>query len=106
MMPRIIFAGFCVFFSMTGVAEQLEIERQRELKALLFQDCGSCHGMKLTGGLGPSLQPEDISGKNDRYLVDIILNGKKLTPMPPWRQFLSLEEVKWIVGFLRQQKQR
>ncbi len=105
MMLRIFFAGFCIIFTITGEAEQLDTERQRELKALLFQDCGSCHGMKLTGGLGPSLQAEDINSKNDQYLIDIILNGKKQTPMPPWRQFLTLGEVKWIVGFLRQQKQ-
>ena len=30
-------------------------ERQRELAHLLQRDCGSCHGGRLTGGLGPAL---------------------------------------------------
>lgn len=30
-------------------------EREKELETLLYQDCGSCHGMTLKGGLGPAL---------------------------------------------------
>ena len=29
--------------------------RQRELVHMVRQDCGSCHGMHLTGGMGPPL---------------------------------------------------
>ena len=29
--------------------------RARALVTLLLHDCGACHGMKLTGGLGPPL---------------------------------------------------
>ena len=31
--------------------------RQKELVHMVRQGCGSCHGMRLTGGLGPPLQP-------------------------------------------------
>ncbi len=29
----------------------------RRLEHLLTQDCGACHGLHLTGGLGPPLTP-------------------------------------------------
>jgi len=38
--------------------EEISAERQTELLYLLKQDCGSCHGMTLQGGLGSSLLPE------------------------------------------------
>ena len=31
------------------------------LKRLVHQDCGSCHGMTLKGGLGPDIRPETLS---------------------------------------------
>ncbi|MBY0432057.1 MAG: cytochrome C oxidase Cbb3, partial [Rhodospirillales bacterium] len=32
--------------------------RQAALFNLLAQDCGSCHGLTMKGGLGPALLPE------------------------------------------------
>ena len=29
--------------------------RQSQLIRMVRQDCGSCHGIQLTGGLGPAL---------------------------------------------------
>ena len=34
--------------------------RQAELRYLLKQDCGSCHGMTMKGGLGPALLPQTL----------------------------------------------
>ena len=39
----------------TALAAGVSAERQGQLERLLLQDCGSCHGMRLTGGLGPAL---------------------------------------------------
>ncbi len=75
--------------------------RQAELVHLLRQDCGACHGMRLKGGLGSSLLPADIAGLDDDTLVKTILDGRPGTPMPPWRPFLSEEEARWLVGYLR-----
>ena len=30
-----------------------DVARQKELVRMVRQDCGSCHGLYLTGGLGP-----------------------------------------------------
>jgi cytochrome c55X len=73
------------------------VERQRELVHLVRQDCGSCHGMTLNGGLGPSLKPEALRDKPAESLVATIYGGRPGTPMPPWHRFLSEAEALWIV---------
>lgn len=76
--------------------------RQRELLYLLVQDCGSCHGSTLKGGLGPPLLPADLSGKPDDALVDAIVNGRPGTPMPPWGFEMSEGEAAWLVREMKQ----
>jgi cytochrome c55X len=71
--------------------------RQHEIIALLRQDCGSCHGLTLKGGLGPPLTPLALAGKSPDILRDVILNGRPGTPMAPWRIFLSPAETAWLV---------
>jgi cytochrome c55X len=72
--------------------------RARELLHLLRQDCGSCHGMRLTGGLGPPLTPEALRSKPAESLVATIVSGRPGTAMPPWRRFLSEAEAEWLVA--------
>jgi len=74
--------------------------RQLELLSLLKQDCGSCHGMTLKGGLGPALTPDAIANKPRELLVQTILAGRPGTPMPPWAPFLSRDEAGWLVNNL------
>jgi cytochrome c55X len=75
--------------------------RQDELVHLLKQDCGSCHGMRLTGGLGPPLTAEALREKPGASLVATILSGRPGTAMPPWRRFISEPEAQWLVGRLQ-----
>ena len=72
--------------------------RQRELLVLLKQDCGSCHGMRLTGGLGPALTPEALRTKPAESLAATIVHGRPGTAMPPWRRFMSEAEAQWLVA--------
>lgn len=76
-------------------------ERQQELVHLVRQDCGSCHGMTLQGGLGPALTPAALRDKAVDSLVATIHGGRPGTPMPPWRRFLSEAEARWIVEQLQ-----
>ncbi len=76
-------------------------ERRAELVDLVRQDCGSCHGMTLQGGLGPSLGPAALAGKDAGQMRYVILHGRRGTPMPPWRDFVSEAEARWIVDLLR-----
>jgi cytochrome c55X len=71
--------------------------RQAELIYRLRQDCGSCHGYTLKGGLGPSLLPTALKGKDDDTLVHVILNGMPGRPMPPWSFEVSRDEAVWLV---------
>ena len=85
-----------VFASSYEITDQ----RKTELISLLKQDCGSCHGMTLKGGLGPALTPDAIHGKSRDYLELTIMEGRNGTPMPPWNAILSSAEVAWLVDQL------
>ncbi|MCW8854342.1 MAG: cytochrome c [Gammaproteobacteria bacterium] len=85
----------------TPVIASLPEQRQQELTHLLKHDCGSCHGMTLKGGLGPSLLPESLKAKSDELLFVTILEGRHGTPMPPWKTQLSEDDVHWIIQLLR-----
>lgn len=74
--------------------------RQKELIHLVRQDCGSCHGMTLQGGLGPALLPATLAEKPVEGLVATIIGGRPGTPMPPWHRFLAEDEAQWIVAKL------
>jgi len=78
-------------------------DRQEELRNLLAQDCGSCHGLTLAGGLGPSLQSRALASKPPEFLAAAILYGRPGTAMPPWRPFLSDTEAAWLARLLKQQ---
>jgi len=87
--------------SISVVRAEPTAARQSELRYLLRQDCGSCHGMWLKGGLGPSLLPSALQGKSDAFLEDTVLNGRAGTAMPPWAPLLTVDEVRWLIGELR-----
>jgi cytochrome c55X len=76
-------------------------ERRAEILNLVRQDCGSCHGMTMKGGLGPALTPEALQARPADALAATILHGRPGTAMPPWQSFLSVDEADWIVDQLR-----
>lgn len=67
-----------------------------QLANLVLQDCGSCHGMTLKGGLGPPLRPENLQQLPAEAIAAIIREGVPGTPMPPWKALLTAEEIDWI----------
>ncbi|HZM36383.1 MAG TPA: cytochrome c [Burkholderiales bacterium] len=75
--------------------------RRAALVELVRQDCGSCHGLTLKGGLGPSLEATALVGKDAEALGFVILHGRRGTPMPPWRDHLTESEARWIVEQLQ-----
>jgi cytochrome c55X len=84
----------------SATAETLSTERQAELRNLLLQDCGSCHGMRLTGGLGPALTPQALHSKPRELLIATISDGRPGTPMPPWKPLLSQSDIVWLVDYM------
>lgn len=97
MYPTNYVAALLGLVSGFSLAADVPPERQRELVHLVRQDCGSCHGMTLQGGLGPALTPAALKDKPAESLVATIIGGRPGTPMPPWRQFVSEAEAGWIV---------
>ena len=79
------------------MASEPSAQRQQELRNMLKHDCGSCHGLTLKGGLGPSLLAQDLTNKPSDYLIDTIQNGRKGTAMPPWKPFITASETRWLV---------
>lgn len=88
-------------FATEPTAYSPEPKRRNELITLVRQDCGSCHGLKLNGGLGPALLPETLKDKDPEGLKATILQGRPGTAMPPWGHFLSEAEAEWIVTSLQ-----
>lgn len=71
-------------------------ERQGALVRMVRQDCGSCHGMRLTGGLGPALTPQALEGKPLLSMASTIYGGRPGTPMPGWSAMLTQDEAQWV----------
>lgn len=76
--------------------------RQAELKRFVRQECGFCHGLRLTGGLGSPLTREALMDKDFDGLVATTLQGRPGTAMPGWRPYLTQKEAEWIVRSLQQ----
>ncbi len=89
-----------VFLSLSVFADRLT-DRQQELRYLIKHDCGSCHGMTLKGGLGPSLQSLALKNKPDELLFITIKEGRPGTPMPPWKSLLTNDDINIIIKILR-----
>lgn len=88
---------------LTGAASpaaRADVDRAR-LADLVTQDCGSCHGLTLRGGLGRPLTVEALAHFPVETVRDIILDGLPGTPMPPWRPLLSVEEASAIADMLK-----
>ncbi len=89
---------FGVTFASSAGAAAAEPSPQRaaQLTYMVRQDCGSCHGMTLAGGLGPALLPAALKGKPAAYIKHVILNGNQDTAMPGWSPLMSEADAEWI----------
>lgn len=96
--PALLLGLGALMSSAVGWAsEAMPPERRMELVRLVRNDCGSCHGGRLKGGLGPALSPESLRDKAPEGLRETILHGRAGGAMPPWSDFLTTEEADWIV---------
>lgn len=109
----VLMRGCCLaFFLATALAaagpatgarpQPPDAQRQGELVRLVRNDCGSCHGLTLQGGLGPALLPATLADRPDIALRETILRGRAATAMPPWARFMDEVEAQWVVEQLKQ----
>lgn len=102
-MPKAIAIGIIAQFVLAAVASATELSAgdAARLTDFVRQDCGSCHGLTLKGGLGRPLLPKDLEHYEVEGLADIILHGIPKTAMPGWDRILNRREAEWIAGALK-----
>ena len=100
-MSRWMLASALSLLAVAGaVAAPLSTARQKQLHNLLVQDCGSCHGLTMRGGLGPALLPERLHDRSRTALIDTVMYGRPGTAMPPWNTMLNRDEAAWMIDRL------
>jgi cytochrome c55X len=109
--PSLSAAAFCSLAALaaalaaaTAHGQDVAAENSARLGNLVRQDCGSCHGFTLKGGLGKPLTAESLAQWDRDQVAAIILNGVPGTPMPPWRPLLTETEARLIADMLKQGK--
>lgn len=104
---RMLYPGLLALLLFTGSAAaqptpaQLTPQRISELENFVVQDCGSCHGLTMQGGLGLPLTRERMADFSTESLAYTILEGRPDTPMPPWRGLLDEADAEWIARYLK-----
>ena len=94
--------AFAVIAATTSASAGEAAPDTARLSNLVRQDCGSCHGLTLKGGLGKPLTSEYLRAWSREQLISIVLDGVPGTPMPPWRPVISEADARWIVDRLQQ----
>ncbi len=77
-------------------------ERQLELRHFIKQNCTACHGIRMSGGLGPALSKANLRYLSVNAVTVTILNGRPENGMPPWETQLSEKDAYWIAAILKQ----
>lgn len=86
---------------LTPAFAEVSPERAAALEHMVLQDCGSCHGLTMKGGLGRPLTADALAPADPEGLALIILDGIPGTAMPPWRPLITEDEALWIASYLK-----
>ena len=93
-------AALMLAFALPVQAGEVAPARAEELRHMVRQDCGSCHGLRLTGGLGSPITAQALAGRDADELAMLILDGLPGSAMPGWRPLLTKDEARWIADYL------
>ncbi len=100
-MNKILIFACCASASLASTSFATEPPLDAEaLEHFVRQDCGSCHGMTLKGGLGPDIRAEALQKYDPETLGLVIKDGIPGTAMPPWQPLLTQAEIDWVVDYL------
>ena len=97
-------AALMLAFALPVQAGEVAPARAEELRHMVRQDCGSCHGLRLTGGLGSPITAQALAGRDPDELAMLILDGLPGSAMPGWRPLLTEDEARWIADYLMTQE--
>ena len=73
--------------------------------AIFKQKCSMCHGPEGKGF--PAIKTPDLTdhkwqtSNSDKEMTEVIKNGKKGTPMPPFAEKLKDDEIEAVIKFIR-----
>lgn len=84
-----------------AVSSAAQADEAKVLERMVIQDCGSCHGLTLKGGLGRPLTPDALKHFDTQTITNIILDGVPGTAMPKWRPLLSEQQAQWMAQYLK-----
>jgi cytochrome c oxidase cbb3-type subunit 3 len=69
------------------------------------QTCASCHGVDLSGGIGPNLIDEEwIHGGDPEHVVATITDGVSAKGMPAWGPILGPAKVQQVAAYVIAQR--
>lgn len=97
-------AALMLLLALPAGAGPVSPDRAAELRHMVRQDCGSCHGLRMTGGLGRDITPAALAGRDPADLTAVILDGMPGTAMPGWRPLLTEAEARWIADYLLEEE--
>src|SRR5688572_16198651 len=96
---------FFLFVALLSLPLAMSGQRVRtgQIARTYAENCASCHGANLQGGLAPSML-DDVwtHGGDDESLARSIREGMPEKGMPGWKQKLSDNEVRAMVIFIRE----
>jgi cytochrome c oxidase cbb3-type subunit 3 len=84
------------------LSDQVQLKAGGEVFA---KNCGSCHGSKGEGSIGPNLTDKFwIHGAKLSEIYTTVEKGVLDKGMPPWGPVLKPEELKQVVAFVKSLK--
>jgi nitrite reductase (NO-forming)/hydroxylamine reductase len=64
------------------------------------KECQGCHGPIHQGGVGSDLRPAVLKKKSREFLAEVIMNGRKNSAMPAWKESFSKDDAAGMIDWL------
>jgi nitrite reductase (NO-forming)/hydroxylamine reductase len=64
------------------------------------KECQGCHGPIHQGGVGSDLRPKVLKKKSREFLAEVIMNGRKNTAMPAWKESFNKDDAAGMIDWL------
>jgi len=85
--------SFAVTMAMAGTSKM-------DFAAKYEKECQGCHGPIHQGGVGSDLRPSALKKKSREFLAEVVMNGRKNTAMPAWKDSFSKDDASGMIDWL------
>ena len=93
LMGFVAVSSFAATMAMAGTSNM-------DFAKVFEKECQGCHGPIHQGGVGSDLRPKALKKKNREFLAETILNGRKNTAMPAWKEKFSKDDATGMIDWL------